>query len=190
MFEYSIDVTIPHLVVLFNKIMQEQIYPDLWCQAIITPIFKKGSANDINNYRGIYLLCTLGKIFTKIIGNRFLTWSEQNNKFDEGQGAYRKGRSTVENIFTLYSMCEKYLSRPRGRFHFAFTKAFDSIPHNQLWYQVITNGVHGNLLKVLQNMYSKSKSCVWTMERLNSFFDCQIGTRQGCMISPSLFIRH
>ena len=42
------------------------------------PNFTKGSANDINNYRGISFLCTLGKIFTKIIGNRFLNWAEHH----------------------------------------------------------------------------------------------------------------
>jgi hypothetical protein len=136
-------------------------------------------------------LCTVGKIFTKIIGNRFLDWAESNNKFDEGQGAYRKGRSTVENIFTLYATCEKYMSRPKGRFYCAFidfTKAFDSIPHKQLWYQMITNGVHGRVLNVLRSMYGKLRSCVRTPEGLTDFFMCQVGTRQGCMVSPFLFI--
>ena len=37
-------------------------------------------------------------------------------------------------------------------------------------------------------MYSKLKSCVRKPEGLTEFFSCNIGTRQGCVISPFLFV--
>ena len=54
---------------------------------------------------------------------------------------------------------------------------------------MISEGIHGRILKTLQNMYSKLKSCVQIDKfHLSDMFDCKVGTRQGCMLSPFLFI--
>ena len=84
----------------------------------------------------------------------------------------------------------KRRAKKKGRFYVLFidfTKAFDTIPHNLLWYKLIKSGVHGKLLKVLNSMYSNLKSCVRTRSGLTEYFQCTVGTRQGCMLSPFLF---
>ena len=50
------------------------------------------------------------------------------------------------------------------------------------------SGVHGTFLQVLRSMSGKLKSCARTQEGLTEFFTCNIGIRQGCMISPFLFV--
>ena len=37
-------------------------------------------------------------------------------------------------------------------------------------------------------MYDQIKSCVFTGEGLSEFLECTIGKRQGCMLSPFLFM--
>ena len=84
-----------------------------------------------------------------------------------------------------------YLSKRGGRFYCLFvdfSRAFDSIPHAHLWYRLINNGIHGKMLHLLRSMYAQLKSCVKTPQGLSDCFTCLIGTRQGCMISPFLFI--
>ncbi len=151
---------------------------------------KKGSKSDVKNYRGISLLCTISKIFTKVLNNRLVVWSDQNNVLDESQGAYRKGRSTVDQIFSLHAIIQKYLRKRGGRFYVAyvdFSRAFDSIPHSILWYRLLNTGIHGRLITVIRSMYSQLKSCVKTFKGLTNFFMCTIGTCQGCMNSQFLF---
>ena len=131
---------------LFNTILNTGTFPELWTKALISPIHKKGSYNDVNNFRGISLLCTLSKIFTKVLNNRLVLWAESCNKIDEGQCAYRKGRSTFDHIFTIHSLIQKYLCKKKGCFYCAFvdfSKAFDSIPHYKLWFRLISDGIHG-----------------------------------------------
>ena len=69
-----------------------------------------------------------------------------------------------------------------------FSKAFDSIPHKHLFYSLLHGNLHGRVITLLRNMYSKMKSGVQTENYLSDDFDCNIGTRQGCQLSPLLFV--
>ena len=68
-----------------------------------------------------------------------------------------------------------------------FTKTFDSIPHSHLWYKLIKSGMHRRMLQVIRSMYTSLKLCVRTPEGLTKYFACEMGTRQGCILSPALF---
>ena len=61
---------LPYLLELFNKILIVGYFPEVWSEGYIVPIHKKGKLDDINNFRGITLLSTLGKLFTRILNNR------------------------------------------------------------------------------------------------------------------------
>jgi hypothetical protein len=63
----------------FNNIINTGIYPELWVQSIIIPVFKKGDVNEPKNYRGISLVSPVGKLFTGLLNKRFLKWAEQHN---------------------------------------------------------------------------------------------------------------
>jgi hypothetical protein len=47
---------IPILGKLLNNIINTGIYPELWVQSIIIPVFKKGDVNEPKHYRGISLV--------------------------------------------------------------------------------------------------------------------------------------
>ena len=76
-----------------------------------------------------------GKVFTFILNKRLKDLVEMLDLYPECQGGFRKGYSTVDNIFTLQSIIQKYLSKSRGRFYclfLDFRKAFDSVYRNIL----------------------------------------------------------
>ena len=58
---------------------------------------------------------------------------------------------------------------------------------NKLWPVLQRAGIKGNLLKSNQSVYKSVKSCVRVNNSLTDFFDCPVGLRQGCMMSPVLF---
>ena len=154
------------------------------------PLHTNGDINNPNNYRGISLLTTMSKIFTGILHKRLLAWAESNHMY-KAQAGFRQRRSTVDHIFTLYAFVNKYLCRRGGRFYclfIDFSKAFDRINHTLLFYELCKNGVHGKFFNILKSMYSKLTACVNTNNGLTDSFICRIGTRQGCLLSPLLFI--
>ncbi len=106
------------------------------------------------------------------------------------KAGYRSGYSTIDNIFILQSVVQKYITKQKGRMYcifIDFSKAFDSVQRNLLYLTLIKNGIGGNVLSVLRSMYSKLKSCVKGTNGLTEYFGCTIGVRQGCMVSPLLF---
>ena len=181
---------VPTLTLIFNVIFDTGKIPYSWGESIICPIHKSGSKNDPNNYRGISLLNTMYKIMSNIVNQRLYTWAEENNKIDEGQAGFRRGYSTVDNIFTLQAMVQKYLSKTGGRFYciyIDFRKAFDKIRHDVLFRSMKQKGIDGKIFRFLLTSYSKLKSCVRTEHGLTDFFPCTIGTRQGDISSPVIF---
>ena len=47
--------------------------------------------------------------------------------------------------------------------------------------------INPKFVRLLNNMYSKLKTCVSSNGNLGETFDITVGTRQGCNLSPSLF---
>ena len=62
----------------FNLSIAQGVYLDVFKTAKVIPIFKKGSALDVNNYRPISLLPALSKIFEKIMHRRLYSFLTKN----------------------------------------------------------------------------------------------------------------
>ena len=158
---------------------------------MIVPIYKSGNKDNPDNYRGISLLSVLGKVFAYILNRRLTLWADANNKIAEEQGGFRSGYSTMDNIFVLYAVVQKYLLRKSGKVYVCFVdfrKAFDTINRNILWNVLRKNGIGGRMLHCLQSMYESVNACVrGGAEHLSNFFECPLGVRQGCVLSPTLF---
>jgi len=185
MLKNALGTILPFLESLFNQIFNSGEYPELWTGAIIVPLHKSGDKNVPNNYRGVSLLSILGKVFAQILNRRLSNWAEDNHKIVEEQGGFRAGHSTADNIFVLYGIVQRYLTK-----HVCFVdfqKAFDVVNRTVLWNVLRRAGIGGKMLRILQNMYSRVKSCVRCPSTLTEYFECPIGVRQGCALSPTLF---
>ena len=164
---------------------------NMWSESIIVPIFKTGSKSDPSNYRGISLINVMYKIFSAIVNDRLTFWSEAYHVIDESQAGFRAGYSVIDNIFTLQSMIQKYISKQGGRFcvlYVDFLKAFDGVNHLSLFKTLAKNGVKGKIMNVLISMYSNMSSQVRHNDMvLTESFMCNIETRQGDLCSPKIF---
>jgi hypothetical protein len=63
---------------LCNKMLFEGVYPERLKYAIIVPVYKKGDKNMVYNYRPIYILTSINKIFEKVMYNRLLKHLHEN----------------------------------------------------------------------------------------------------------------
>ena len=72
--KYTVDI---RGSVLHKLINDDCVFPDKLKLADITPVFKKGDATDINNYRPISVLPPVSKIFEKLLYTQISTYFEQ-----------------------------------------------------------------------------------------------------------------
>ena len=156
MFMHGKNILVPTLCNLFNKIFEIGKFPDDWSEGYVIPLHKKGDANEVENYRGITLLSTLGKLFTRVINNRLNEWAENYSVLIEAQAGFRIHMSTVDNIVVLHGLISHILNQGKRLFcaFIDFTKAFDYIVRDNLWYKLIKVGLRGKLLYIIKSMYT------------------------------------
>ena len=107
----------------------------------------------------------------------------------EAQAGFRPGMSTIDNIFVLHGLISHVINSG-NRLYCAFidfTKAFDYIVRENLWYKLVKLGLRGKILNILKSMYSSVKSRVKFDNKLGNEFYCNLGVRQGECLSPLLF---
>ena len=85
------------LITILNLVFSQSIYPLQWCYSKLVVLFKSGDKLSCDNYRGISIMDTLAKIYDALILNRLLLWLH----IDECQAGGQKGRSCLEQIFSL-----------------------------------------------------------------------------------------
>jgi len=89
----------------------------VWDQEIISSDWKKDRL-DCSNYRGISLLCHCSKIFSSIILQRIKKRTDA-----QAQAGFRSTRSTIDQIFTLRQLAEKYQEFGKESLH-QFSQGF------------------------------------------------------------------
>ena len=172
--------------ILFNKIFETGIFPDTWGDGFIVPLHKKGNVENVENYRGITLLSVVDKLFISILNTRLNEWAEKNHIYVEAQSGFRKGMSTVDNIFVLHSLITRCVNEKKKLYSafIDFKKAFDFVVKDVLWFKLVKSGVRGKILDIIQSMYKNIKSRVKFENDLSDEFSSYIGVRQGEYLSP------
>jgi len=175
------------MLALCRDIWEEEQIPSDWKRAIIVPIHKKKDKMECNNYRGVSLLCHSSKIFSRILLNRLRKRTEEI--LSEEQAGFRAGRSTIDQIFTLRQLAEKYIEMDRGLYvgYIDFKKAFDSVWREGLWRVMRHLGYEEKTVRILESMYQGTFSAVRAGGNLSDWFETTVGVLQGCALSPLLF---
>ncbi|KAK3542667.1 hypothetical protein QTP86_032413 [Hemibagrus guttatus] len=98
-------------------------------------------------------------------------------------------KDTTDAIFALRILMEKYRDGQR-ELHCVFVdleKAYDRVPREELWYCMRKSGVAEKYVKVVQDMYERSRTVVRCAVGQTEEFNVEVGLHQGSALSPFLF---
>ena len=173
---------------IFREIWERETIPEAWKTGLIVKLPKKGDLGNCDNWRGVTLLPITSKVFSKIIHTRLAEAVDEYIK--QEQAGFRPGRSCSDHIFTLRQILEqsKEWNAPLYANFIDFEKAFEGIHRDSLWKILRHYGIPSKLVNVIKMLYSNFKSQVICNTTLTDAFSVTTGVKQGCILSPFLFI--
>ena len=90
------------LSVLFNRSINEGVFPKIWKCAFITPIFKKGDKHLCTNYRPVSLLSCIGKVMERCVHTHVFEYIKMNNLLSVCQSGFVPKDSTTFQLLVIY----------------------------------------------------------------------------------------
>ena len=186
----SAKIISPILARLYNNCMDNGTFPEIFKTGKITPIFKKGNKEKLENYRPVSILPIFGKIFEKIIYKRISGFLSKENVLNDNQFGFRKGHSTVH---ALHSSVRKIEVAMDSRMHTVgifidLSKAFDTLDHNIMLEKLDHYGIRG-IAKNLLESYLKGRFQYTNFDGESSEkLIVRYGVPQGSILGPLLFL--
>lgn len=182
------------LSLLFNRILNDQIFPDCWKEGTIIPIYKnKGSRGDINMYRPVTLLNVLSKVLERIIHKRMLAHLLKNNLLFVNQSGFLPGHGTDFQIISIVDYISQAFEENcevRGVF-LDIESAFDKVPHKLLLHKIKAYGFGPEVMNLLTSYLANRKVRTKVNGHVSEWSRTNFinsGVPQGSILGPLMFL--
>ena len=178
------------LLYIYNLSFLTGVVPDKLKISKVIPIFKKGDAKIMSNYRPISLLSIFNKIMEKLIHKRMVAFLDKYSILYKHQFGFRKYHSTtlalIETLDQIYTWIDK--GETVIGTYFDVQKAFDAVDHNILLTKLYNIGIRGNLYEWFKSYLSERKQFVVSGGKNSIMSLISYGVPQGSVLGPLLFI--
>ncbi len=157
----------------------------------VISLFHKGkdlAADTLDNWRPITLTCVDYKIIAKVLSLRL------NNVIDKLIGEQQSGFIKGRNISLVHRQIDDLLQLQRNKnvdgilLALDFKQAFDAIDVNCIFKSLEIFGFGNNFIRWIRILNHQRIACVKNGGHISGKFPMNNGVRQGCPISPQLFI--
>lgn len=187
-FKFTPGLTAEILHPLFQQIWEKEQSPKEWKKGLLVKLPKKGDLTECKNWRGITLLPIASKILTRVILNRIKDVVDQ--KLRREQAGFRKDCSCVDLINTLRIILEQSteFKTPLYLAFIDFEKAFDSIHRSAIWKIMSEYGIPEKIIRIIRETYDDYECQVVHQNKLTDPFPVKTGVKQGCLLSPIIFL--
>ena len=177
------------LTYIINKSIVDQKFPDFWKEAIVQPLHKKGSREELKNFRPVSLLCVSGMILEAVVKEQIEIHLESNNLLGEFQFGYRRNKSTATAVNTMVCTAKNEMNKGKitGALMFDMSAAFDTVEMETVSSKLKLLGASENAVRWIKSYLSDRSQKVRIGEEMSTSEEVSLGTPQGSRLSPLLF---
>ena len=181
-----------YLLTMLNHCLSIGYFPEKWKVAEMIFLPKpEGSQHQVANYRPISLLDVEGKVFDRILNDRFTMFVEHNNLTNPRQHGFRRARGTNTALACFHEKISNNMTKERkSRTDVVLrdvSKAFDKIWHHGLKYKLLKANMPTCLLKTISSFLDNRFATVRLENYIGPKFQLLSGVPQGACLSPSLY---
>ena len=182
---------ITHVIThICNLSIKTNTFPDKWKHAKVTPLFKKNSKHDVNNYRPISILPILSKIIEKHVALQLYEYLNVHKLISARQSGFRPQHSCETALHQMLDEWYNSISKNQsiGILFVDFCKAFDMVDRDILMKKLKVYKFSDNALTWFDSYLSNRKQCVKVNSTLSSKLTVKSGVPQGSILGPLLFL--
>ena len=182
-----------HLIYLFGKSIEKEVFPNALKIARVTPLFKGGDPSDISNYRPISVLLCFSKILERIMYKRLYKYLTTEKLLYSKQFGFQTGPSTEHAIIELVDQIYKSFEKDHytlGAF-MDLSKVFDTVDHTILIRKLEMYGIKGINLAWFRSYLTniiQYISITHDLETDTKNICCRVP--QGSIFGPLPFLMH
>lgn len=175
---------------LFKKWFDERSFPEEYKDSFIVPILKNNQGKPtLDNLRPIGLLCTLSKVYERILYNRLIFHLHHNSGISSFQYGFTPGRGTLDALAVIQKTRE--VNRQRNRKELMVSLdikgAFNNITHRAVISAFANGGCPDDLLSIFKS-YLSNRTISLTFGGVKTSRQMSCGVVQGSVLGPQMFI--
>ena len=134
--------------------LRQSCFPDYWKVSLLVPVFKNVvQMSTAKNYRPIYLLFVVSKVFEKLVNNRIIDHLEKCGLFSDFQYGFRSSWSTADLLTVVSDRIVRAFDKSGATLAGALDifKAFDRVWHAGLIYRLKCYGIAGQVFGLISS---------------------------------------
>lgn len=190
--KFVADQISPIISKLINLSVQHALFPNKLKEAIVRPIYKKGSRKEFSNYRPIAILPSVDKIIEKCIVEQLAKYLKNNNILNECQHGFQKGKSTGTLLSNFTDEINTHLNEKKFvvAVFFDYKKAFDTLESETLLNAMEECGLGGQLNDWFCDYLTSRSYRVRVGEAYSDTREVSCGVPQGSGCAPTCYLMH
>lgn len=171
------------LLSVFNRLLEQQVFPSQWKQAVVVLLWKGKQMDHASAFRPICLLSVLGKLYERLIKERLEEELNRKNGLSSMQFGFVKNKSTVHAIREIVSRVRFSRKKWVGMVCLDIKNAFNSAPWDKLINVMIERDIQKYLVNIIDSYLGDRCIIVNARKKMK----VTGGVPQGSVLGPTLW---